>query len=497
MKQLNTSSLAAALVILCAGLFMAGTVFSGSADAEHYQKAYQHILEEQWENAYHSLTGFIHEYRQKGSRYYDDARFWQCYALDKMGENEERVFECYETFIRENEDSKWTDDARSHLIEVGRRLVNMGKTEYEAMLRTMEDSDDDEIAMTAIMALRNINDENSADALIALYDRQDNPELREKILFVLGDMNSEKTRDKLMAIARSDSNPQLRKKALFWLGDKAQTDETLHFLESIVLTDADRDVREHALFAISESPNRGGIPILKKIAQSERDPLIRKKAVFWLGDKAETADIIEFLESVAINDPDQEIREHAVFALSEAPDSRGIPSLMRIARNQAGLDIRKKAIFWIGQHAETGDAVEFLKTIALSQTDFELREQAVFGLSEVPGERGLSVLIEIARTGQDSEIRKKAIFWLGQNGHSKDVLPLLEFVIANDPDFDLKKEAIFALGQMPQNRGIPILIRIAKSHPDQSVRKKAIFWLGESDDSRAREALVEIINYID
>lgn len=75
----------------------------------------------------------------------------------------------------------------------------------------------------------------------------------------------------------------------------------------------------------------------------------RKQAVFWLSQaagEAATADLAELAED---NDEDREVREHAVFALSQLPDDQGVPALLRIARTNRDPEVRKKALFWLGQ----------------------------------------------------------------------------------------------------------------------------------------------------
>jgi HEAT repeat protein len=47
--------------------------------------------------------------------------------------------------------------------------------------------------------------------------------------------------------------------------------------------------------------------------------------------------------------------------------------------------------------------------------DREVREQAVFALSQRPRDEGVPALIRIAKTHNDPEIRRRAIFWLGQS----------------------------------------------------------------------------------
>jgi HEAT repeat protein len=59
-------------------------------------------------------------------------------------------------------------------------------------------------------------------------------------------------------------------------------------LDSLVALDAtDRDVREQAVFALSQRPREEGVPVLVRIAQSHRDPEIRKRAIFWLGQSGD------------------------------------------------------------------------------------------------------------------------------------------------------------------------------------------------------------------
>ena len=46
---------------------------------------------------------------------------------------------------------------------------------------------------------------------------------------------------------------------------------------------------------------------------------------------------------------DIEIRKQAVFALSQRPTEEGVPALIRIARTNRHAELRKTALFWLGQ----------------------------------------------------------------------------------------------------------------------------------------------------
>jgi hypothetical protein len=92
------------------------------------------------------------------------------------------------------------------------------------------------------------------------------------------------------------------------------------------------------------------------------------------------------------------------------------PELLGMARDRSlSSKTRNQAVFWLGQAA--GDAAtRGLDSIATDDRgDMDVREQAVFALSQRPAEEGVPALIRIARTSPHPELRRKALFWLGQS----------------------------------------------------------------------------------
>jgi hypothetical protein len=102
----------------------------------------------------------------------------------------------------------------------------------------------------------------------------------------------------LLRIARSErATNETRKSAVFWLG-QATGDRVTESLDSVA-TDrsGNREVRESAVFALSQRPDDEGVPVLLRLAQSDRDPEIRRKAVFWLG-QSDDPRALDFFEQV-------------------------------------------------------------------------------------------------------------------------------------------------------------------------------------------------------
>ncbi|MDP1861927.1 MAG: hypothetical protein Q8K82_24925 [Gemmatimonadaceae bacterium] len=88
----------------------------------------------------------------------------------------------------------------------------------------------------------------------------------------------------LLQLARDEGRPQeTRKQAVFWLGQLAEAPATQGLDELVGEAALDRDVREQAIFALSQRPAGEGIPALVKVVRTSRDPALRKKALFWLG----------------------------------------------------------------------------------------------------------------------------------------------------------------------------------------------------------------------
>lgn len=91
-------------------------------------------------------------------------------------------------------------------------------------------------------------------------------------------------------------------------------------------------------------------PDLLKIARdADVSRKVRSSAVFWLGQAAGDAATKGLTDLVDDAGADRDVRESAVFALSQRPREEGVPALIRIARQNPDPELRRKAIFWLGQ----------------------------------------------------------------------------------------------------------------------------------------------------
>jgi len=95
-----------------------------------------------------------------------------------------------------------------------------------------------------------------------------------------------------------------------------------------------------------------------------------------------------------------------------------------------GIELRKKALFWVGQ--SDIPAIE-LFTLYEKMPSREMKEQLIFVYSQRDERAAVDKLFDIARTETDRELRKKAIFWLGQSDDSR-VPAFLEKLLDGKPN---------------------------------------------------------------
>jgi hypothetical protein len=93
-------------------------------------------------------------------------------------------------------------------------------------------------------------------------------------------------------------------------------------------------------------------PALLRIARDDsRGRDTKRAAARWVGIAAGDV-VMERTGAAPVEDPEREAREQAVFALSRLPRDQAVPELLEVARTHRDPQVRKRALFWLG---ETGD----------------------------------------------------------------------------------------------------------------------------------------------
>jgi HEAT repeat protein len=87
----------------------------------------------------------------------------------------------------------------------------------------------------------------------------------------------------------------VRGQALFWLAQKAGK-KAAGAISSAIDNDPDTEVKKKAVFALQQLPDGEGVPMLIQVARANRNPAVRKQAMFWLGQSGDPRALAFFEE---------------------------------------------------------------------------------------------------------------------------------------------------------------------------------------------------------
>ena len=219
------------------------------------------------------------------------------------------------------------------------------------MLAVVQRDPDQRVREEAVFWMGQVRSERAAAALEDIALRSSDERLREKAVFALGEQNLERGQAVVRRIAESDDSPRrVREQAIFRLGQRPSA-ENAQFLRNLFVrlgrTDGSESVRKHVLFSLSQMKGAGNDRWLLGIAADGSQSLEIRKHALWTAGQAGVASS----EFIPLYDrtTERSLREHLIWVLSQANDRAAADKLIDIARGDRDPEMRKKAIFWLGQ----------------------------------------------------------------------------------------------------------------------------------------------------
>jgi HEAT repeat protein len=154
---------------------------------------------------------------------------------------------------------------------------------------------------------------------------------------------------------------QVRRQAIFWLGN-ARAQRGFEIVSRVVREDPSDKIREHAVFALTQNKEPKALEVIASVAHNDKSPRVRGQALFWLAQRAGQKLAESAINDAIANDPETEVKKKAVFALTQMPAGEGVPLLIHVARTNRNLEVRKQAMFWLGQ-SKDDRALAFIEEI--------------------------------------------------------------------------------------------------------------------------------------
>lgn len=177
-----------------------------------------------------------------------------------------------------------------------------------------------------------------------------------------------------------------------------------------------------------------------------------------------------------------ELRRQAVFLIAQNRAAASVDILLDLAHRNPDPDpqVREAAVFWLSQ-VKGDEALSALEAILRETTDPKVQERAVFAISQHGSPRALQLLRQAAeRPGASRQVREQAIFWIGQNPNAGGAGYLME-LYPNLDEAELKERAVFSIAQAKTEASRRWLMeRVRDSREPAGVRKAALFWAGQT-----------------
>jgi HEAT repeat protein len=261
-----------------------------------------------------------------------------------------------------------------------------------------------------------------------------------------------------------------------WLSDVSET-ESLNWLNDQVRT-AGEDDAAGSLYAISLHAGSSARDVLQELATEQHDDY-SEQAVFWLGQRS---DGLVALQNLFDALPVGDVRRHINFALSQHGSEQAVEWLKAIALGDRDTEQQSDAIFWLSQTDHVNDLPAFLIDLMSDQQDSEVKEKAVFSLSQIQSDEANQALEQLVKDHLDEEVRDQALFWLAQNSPER-ARPAAMNLLKTSVNRAQQEHAVFVLSQLPGAESAEALFAVVEGSYPRSVKKQALFWLSQSEDA--------------
>jgi hypothetical protein len=127
--------------------------------------------------------------------------------------------------------------------------------------------------------------------------RQDQSDsFRKKALVAFAESDQPEAIPELIYLARNDAASKVRSEALFWLAQKGGKKEAEQITDAIQ-NDPETYVKKKAVFALSQMPKDEGVPLLISVAKTNKNPVVRREAIRWLGFSNDPR-ALDFIEQI-------------------------------------------------------------------------------------------------------------------------------------------------------------------------------------------------------
>ncbi len=226
-------------------------------------------------------------------------------------------------------------------------LVAQQRTDSTAtiLMRAVRDDPDPEVREQAVFWLSQVPGPRTVALLDSLVRFSNDEAIQDKAVFALSQEGSDQAQAALRALAeRNDAPREARERAIFWLGQSRNGGST--YLRQLYPKLTDEGLKERLIFGIAQSNEAADRQwLLDLVRNGSEDVELRKRALFWVAQSADLAQLDALYKSLT----DGELKEQIIFGFAQRKDPAAVDRLITIAKTDKDPELRKKALFWLGQ----------------------------------------------------------------------------------------------------------------------------------------------------
>ncbi|MEN8145535.1 MAG: HEAT repeat domain-containing protein, partial [Gemmatimonadota bacterium] len=222
---------------------------------------------------------------------------------------------------------------------------------FDIMLDAVRNDPSSKVREQAVFWLSKVDSPRAYEALAEILQDPGYSELHQNAIFSLSQSSDPRAHGVLRDYAADASaSAESRNAAIHWLGQRP-SDENAAFLRDLYSTIPNAESRGQILYALSLMKGHGNAAwLMERALDANEDIELRKIALHWAGQSGE----VQMAALIALYDrtDDRDVKEQLIFVYSRRDEAAAMDKLLEIARTEADPELRKNAIFWIGQSGD-------------------------------------------------------------------------------------------------------------------------------------------------
>ena len=277
-------------------------------------------------------------------------------------------------------------------------LMRMDRDKAMPVLKKiiMDDSEKNrELRRNAVFIMCRENDQETEDLLIDLLQKETDPEFQSELVLCLSSMESERALDVMIDLFHKTKDPEVAQMTLMSMS-RHGGDRVFDFLLDLARSPgADPETRGQALMSLSMTDRDDQVAdVLIEILGAEKDLEILEMALMSLSRVDSPKANQALLEVVVRPDVGEEFKSMALH-FAARNDQVDMGMLKKIYDGAANRDLKRQVCLVLTRMEDQDAALEMLIEISRIEEDSEIRRDAVFWIGQFDNERAAEYLLEV------------------------------------------------------------------------------------------------------